>query len=54
MCATRQVLLGGEADMLMCNAQSGYNYGGYLVSALGQAGLSDSEVEGGAPGPREL
>ena len=26
-----EILLGGESDLLMCNAGSGYNYGGYLV-----------------------
>jgi alpha-amylase len=39
-----EVLLGGEADLLMCNADSGYNYGGYLLKALKAAGLSDSEA----------
>ena len=39
-----EVLLGGEADLLMCNSASGYNYGGYLVSALKKAGFADDEV----------
>ena len=39
-----EILLGGEADMLMCNAQSGYNYGGYFADALASAGFSPSEV----------
>jgi hypothetical protein len=33
-----EVLLGGEADMLLCNTDSGYNYAAYLVNALTAAG----------------
>ena len=33
-----EVLLGGEADMLMCNTGSGYNYGKYFEDALYAAG----------------
>lgn len=40
-----EVLLGGEADMLMCNVNSGYNYGGYLESALFSAGWSSADVQ---------
>lgn len=40
-----EVLLGGEGDMLMCNVNSGYNYGGYLESALYKAGWSAVDVE---------
>ena len=48
-----EVLLGGESDLLMCDADSGYNYGAYLERALGAAdsvsglaGLSPEEVLG--------
>lgn len=40
-----EILLGGEADMLMCNVNSGYNYGGYLTSALLSAGMSQDDVD---------
>jgi len=39
-----EVLLGGEADMLMCNGNSGYNYGIYLENALLAAGWSQVDV----------
>jgi alpha-amylase len=39
-----EVLIGGEGDMLMCNVNSGYNYGGYLESALYKAGWSTEDV----------
>eukprot|EP00935_MAST-01C_sp_MAST-1C-sp1_P001583 g1583.t1 len=39
-----EVLLGGEADLLMCNAASGYNYGAYLESALAKAGFSTEDI----------
>lgn len=39
-----EVLLGGEADLLMCNKASGYNYGEYMVDALRAAGFSSKEV----------
>jgi len=39
-----EVLTGGEGDMLVCNNNSGYNYGGYLESALVSAGFSESEM----------
>eukprot|EP01116_Phalansterium_solitarium_P024025 TRINITY_DN8669_c0_g1_i1.p1 TRINITY_DN8669_c0_g1~~TRINITY_DN8669_c0_g1_i1.p1 ORF type:complete len:872 (-),score=231.66 TRINITY_DN8669_c0_g1_i1:183-2798(-) len=39
-----EILLGGEAEMLMCNAQSGYNYGQYLTQALLSAGFSQDDV----------
>lgn len=39
-----EVLLGGEADMLMCNAGSGYNYGSGLTAKLSAAGFSAAEV----------
>lgn len=40
-----EVLLGGEADLLMCNAASGYNYGAGLEAQLKTAGLSVEEVQ---------
>ena len=40
-----EVLLGGEADMLSCNVNSGYNYGGYLETALKSAGWSQTDVD---------
>jgi alpha-amylase len=39
-----EVLLGGEADLLICNKDSGYNYGYYLTDALRKAGFSGDEV----------
>jgi len=39
-----EVLLGGESDMLMCNPDSGYNYGAYLEDGLLAAGFSQDEV----------
>lgn len=39
-----EVLLGGEADMLMCNGDSGYNYGIYLENALYSKGWSSVDV----------
>jgi alpha-amylase len=40
-----EVLLGGESDMLMCDPDSGYNYGAYLADQLSAAGFSDQDVE---------
>jgi len=40
-----EVLLGGEADLLMCNADSGYNYGAKLEEQLGAAGFSQAETQ---------
>jgi alpha-amylase len=40
-----EVLLGGEKDLLMCDPDSGYNYGAYLEDALLAAGLSKADVE---------
>ena len=40
-----EVLLGGESDMLMCDPDSGYNYGSYLADGLLAAGFSSAEVE---------
>ena len=39
-----EILLGGEASMLMCNEGSGYNYGPYLEDQLYAAGFSQTEV----------
>lgn len=39
-----EVLLGGEGDMLMCNTESGYNYGKYFEDALFAAGWSKEDV----------
>lgn len=39
-----EVLLGGEKDLLMCNENSGYNYGKSLEKLLGAAGLSQADV----------
>jgi alpha-amylase len=40
-----EVLIGGEADLLLCNANSGYSYSAGLVDALKANGLSDAEVD---------
>ena len=40
-----EVLLGGEGQMLMCDVNSGYNYGGYLEDALYAANFSATDVE---------
>eukprot|EP00927_Polykrikos_kofoidii_P070125 TRINITY_DN659_c0_g1_i7.p1 TRINITY_DN659_c0_g1~~TRINITY_DN659_c0_g1_i7.p1 ORF type:complete len:699 (+),score=104.29 TRINITY_DN659_c0_g1_i7:71-2167(+) len=40
-----EILLGGEADLLMCNADSGYNYGSYFTAALAKAGFDSEEVQ---------
>merc|ERR1712178_655805 len=39
-----EILLGGEADLLMCNAGSGYNFGSYFTGKLRKAGFSESEI----------
>eukprot|EP00475_Leptophrys_vorax_P043134 TRINITY_DN819_c0_g1_i1.p1 TRINITY_DN819_c0_g1~~TRINITY_DN819_c0_g1_i1.p1 ORF type:complete len:489 (-),score=127.58 TRINITY_DN819_c0_g1_i1:58-1524(-) len=39
-----EVLLGGESDMLMCNANSGYNYGSATENLFKAAGFSQDEV----------
>ena len=39
-----EVLLGGEKDLLMCNPNSGYNYGQSLTEFMKAAGLSDNDV----------
>ena len=40
-----EVLLGGEADLLMCDPDSGYNYGSYLADGLAAAGFDDADIE---------
>jgi len=39
-----EILLGGEADLLICNKQSGYNYGSGFVEELMKAGFTDEEI----------
>ncbi|ETO18757.1 hypothetical protein RFI_18498, partial [Reticulomyxa filosa] len=39
-----EVLLGGESDMLMCDDDSGYNYGGNFEQQLYAAGFSEADV----------
>ena len=41
-----EVLLGGESDLLMCNGDSGYNYGAYLESALQSQGSGEEGLPG--------
>lgn len=33
-----------QADLLMCNSDSGYNYGQYFIDALGKAGVGSTEI----------
>lgn len=40
-----EILLGGESDLLMCNENSGYNYGGYFEDALYAAGWDKVDVD---------
>ena len=40
-----EVLLGGEKDLLICNDDSGYNYGAYLAKALAAVGFTPAEVD---------
>ena len=40
----QEVLTGGEADMLVANAASGYNYGAWMEGALLAAGFSEEEM----------
>lgn len=42
--AWMEVLTGGEGDMLVCDTNSGYNYGGYLEGALVSAGFTEAEM----------
>mmetsp|Transcript_4813 Transcript_4813/g.7636 ORF Transcript_4813/g.7636 Transcript_4813/m.7636 type:complete len:633 (-) Transcript_4813:244-2142(-) len=39
-----EVLLGGEGDLLMCNGDSGYNYGSYIEDAFKSAGFSADDI----------
>jgi alpha-amylase len=39
-----EILLGGEADLLMCNSGSGYNYGSYFTGQLSKAGFTAAEI----------
>jgi len=40
-----EVLLGGEKDLLMCDPNSGYNYGSYLEDALVDSGFEQDDVD---------
>jgi len=40
-----EILLGGEAQLLMCDSNSGYNYGGYVHDALIRSGFSSTDVD---------
>ena len=40
-----EVILGGEADLLMCNPSSGYNFGLYLENKLKSAGWDQTDVD---------
>lgn len=40
-----EVLLGGEADLLSCDVDSGYNYGGYMETALAEAGWTSTDID---------
>ncbi len=40
-----EVLLGGEKDLLICNDDSGYNYGAYLAAALASVGFTSTEID---------
>ena len=39
-----EILLGGESDLLMCNASSGYNYGSALEDMFSNAGWSEEDI----------
>jgi len=39
-----EVILGGESDLLMCNPDSGYNYGSYLEKKLQDAGWDQTDI----------
>mmetsp|Transcript_109946 Transcript_109946/g.319976 ORF Transcript_109946/g.319976 Transcript_109946/m.319976 type:complete len:354 (-) Transcript_109946:708-1769(-) len=39
-----EVLLGGEKDLLMCDPDSGYNYGSYLEDGLAAAGFDQDDI----------
>eukprot|EP01130_Rhizamoeba_saxonica_P001671 TRINITY_DN11542_c0_g1_i2.p1 TRINITY_DN11542_c0_g1~~TRINITY_DN11542_c0_g1_i2.p1 ORF type:complete len:376 (+),score=86.17 TRINITY_DN11542_c0_g1_i2:1477-2604(+) len=39
-----EVLLGGEAQLLMCNTKSGYNYGATFVEQFKANGFTDEEI----------
>eukprot|EP00122_Pirum_gemmata_P005388 Pgem_evm1s4907 len=40
-----EVILGGEADLLMCNSGSGYNFGGYLENKLREHAFSQADMD---------
>jgi alpha-amylase len=39
-----EVILGGEADLLMCNKESGYNFGSGFTGKLAAAGFTENEI----------
>eukprot|EP01125_Pyxidicula_operculata_P006151 TRINITY_DN2141_c0_g1_i3.p1 TRINITY_DN2141_c0_g1~~TRINITY_DN2141_c0_g1_i3.p1 ORF type:complete len:858 (-),score=126.05 TRINITY_DN2141_c0_g1_i3:47-2620(-) len=40
-----EILLGGESELLMCNPNSGYNYGQYVHDQFAAAGFPESEID---------
>lgn len=40
-----ELLVGGESKMLLCDTNSGYNYGKYFENRLKEAGFSKSEID---------
>jgi len=40
-----EIILGGEADLLMCDSGSGYNFGSYFTGKLAEAGLTAEEID---------
>lgn len=40
-----EILLGGESDLLMCNPNSGYNYGLYVENAFKAAGWDAEDIQ---------
>jgi len=40
-----EILLGGEAQLLMCDKDSGYNYGAYIHDALINIGFTQKDVD---------
>lgn len=39
-----EVIIGGEKDLLMCDDNSGYNFGKDFENKMSAAGLSDSDI----------
>eukprot|EP00002_Diphylleia_rotans_P004355 TRINITY_DN13185_c0_g1_i1.p1 TRINITY_DN13185_c0_g1~~TRINITY_DN13185_c0_g1_i1.p1 ORF type:complete len:639 (-),score=113.59 TRINITY_DN13185_c0_g1_i1:113-2029(-) len=40
-----EVIAGGEGNMLLCNTNSGYNFGAYFAQKLASLGLSSADVD---------